>query len=165
MKDLFCRLICDPKLNSPFQQDASEALSRILNALQDQEPNQNIYTTGFWFCRYTYRYRYTCNLCGQIDFSQSLPENILRVPVPQRQDVSLTFDMKVAVRSTLEDEHELDNVRTYNQCNRMSVNEKLDIIDTKKFLIVQLLLFDNQQQKLPDMCTPLQNLEVNVCDV
>ena len=56
--------------------------------------------------------------------------------------------MKVAVRSTLEDEHELDNVRTYNQCNRMSVNEKLDIIDTKKFLIVQLLLFDNEQQKL-----------------
>ena len=41
----------------------------------------------------------------------------------------------------------------------------MDIIDTTKFLIVQLLLFDNEQQKLRDMCTPLQNLEVNVCDV
>ena len=64
--------------------------------------------------------------------------------------------MKAAVRSTLEDEHTLD--RTFTQCYRPDVNEKMDITDTKKFLIVQLLLFDNEQQKLQDMYTPLQNL-------
>ena len=85
-------------------------------------------------------------MCRQENFSQPLPENILRVPVPQREDVSSTFDMKAAVRSTLEDEHE--HVKMCNQCKRTSVTEKMDIMDTKKFLIVQLLLFDNEQQKL-----------------
>ena len=113
LKEIFSKIIDDPKFNSSYQQDASEALSRVLSGLQHQELNQDICTTGFWFCRYKSRYRYTCRLCRQENFSQPLPENILRVPVPQREDVSLTFDMKAAVRSTLEDEHE--HVKTCNK--------------------------------------------------
>ena len=64
--------------------------------------------------------------------------------------MSSTFDMKAAVMSTLLDEHLVDNVRrcTGTGCNRLGVKEKMVITDTKMFLIVQLLLFDNEQQKL-----------------
>ena len=83
VKEIFSKIIGHHQFNSSSQQDASEALSMVIHGLQHQEPNQNIYTTGFWFCRYTYRYRYICRLCCQEYFSQPDPENILRVLVPQ----------------------------------------------------------------------------------
>ena len=78
--------------------------------------------------------------------------------------MSSTFDMKAAVMSILLDEHPVDNVRRCTQCNRPGVKEKMVITDTKTFLIVQLLLFDNEQKKLPDICTPLQNFEKSYCE-
>ena len=56
-------------------------------------------------------------------------------------------------------------MKEFVQCNNVSANQKLEIIDTRQFLILQLVLFDSEGKKSTRQCTPLQNLELNVRDV
>ena len=64
--------------------------------------------------------------------------------------------------STLED---TECERICPKCSNIGANQKLEIIDTRQFLILQLVLFDSEGQKSTRQCTPLQNLELNVRDV
>ena len=111
-----------------------------------QQSTENISTTPFGFCTYTSRYRYTCThvLCQNEDYSPSLLGTILTVPIPQKGNVYSQFDMKEAVMSILEDS---ECEKIYQQCHNPGANQKLEIIDTREFLILQLVLFDPVGQK------------------
>ena len=55
MKYIFWTIIGNQNFNSSAKQDASEALNFILIGLYDQGTYENIFTTSFGFCTYTYR--------------------------------------------------------------------------------------------------------------
>ena len=55
VKQLLSIIIDNYNWNSSNQQDASEALSLILDCLQNQETYENIDTKPFGFCTHTWR--------------------------------------------------------------------------------------------------------------
>ena len=144
VKEIFSFIIDNANFNSLNQQDASEALTLIFQVLKHQQTNENISTTPFGFCTYKFRYRYTCIRCQNEDYSDSLLGTILTVSIPQTENVYSQFDMKEAVMSTLED---TECERICPQCENYVTNQKLEIVDTRQFFILQLLLFDSEGQK------------------
>ena len=161
MKEIFSHIIAKANFNSSDQQDASEALTLIFQVLKHQQTNENISTTPFGFCTYTSRYRYTCThvLCQNEDYSPSLLGTILTVSIPQTENVFSQFDMKEAVMSTLQDS---ECERSCPHCGNSDGNQKLEITDTRQFLILQLMIFNRHGRKSRKQCTPLQNLELKV---
>ena len=164
LKNIFSVLIRDPGFDSTDQQDVTEGLIRILDVLQEQRPNGH---TPFMFCSYEYAFEYTCNSCTFVSATESIKDNMIRVPVPERVGNSLQFDMETALMNTLYRQTVLnDSTPCSNpKCKKTGLLEKMLLTMLRQFLIVNILLNDSRDGKLPDKCIPLQQFEVNALDM
>ena len=162
LKHVFSILIGDPAFRSSHQQDAGEALSRILDALQSEEVNQHA-NFPLTISNYEIQYRYTCSRCPQVEYSYPAVDNILRIPVPEKEVNSQfpNFDMEDALMNVLTNEHLVEE-KVCTGCDMPGVLQRLIMTTSNEFLVIQLLFFDNQQNKISASCTPLERLEVNV---
>ena len=162
VKSLFSTLIHDSDFASRMQQDASEALTRILDVFQEE----NTTVAPFSFCEYEFFYHHTCRRCPEIHTTDAVKGNMLRVAVPEREDDHMPFDMGHAVHLTLQ-EHTIDNDRLCTGCNMPGVLERINFTILNTFLIVQILLFErvnNVMLKKTNTCSPLLHLEINTMD-
>lgn len=163
IKFLFSKVINDPDFDSAQQQDASEGLGRILDAFQEEEPTRRT-VLPFSFSKFEYLYRWSCSHCLLSYNSNPVKENILKVPVPEREDLTTLFDMKTAIMSTLHDEKLLGPDRKCRGCNLSGMYERMLTTLVNDFLIVQLLFFDSDLNKKSDSCIPTQEFTCTALD-
>ena len=148
IKCIASKLIGDPIFNTHLQQDAGEALGRLLETV-----------TQFSFCQYQYIYQYTCRGCSHVSISDVVPAHIIRVAVPHTSEQGL-FNVSNAITATLENEVAVDG-RNCPECGCNNIFEKMDIITLPEFLIVQQLLFESDGNKLPHNCLPSPEIQIS----
>ena len=73
----------------------------------------------------------------------------------------MNFDMEDALKNVLTNEHLVEE-KVCTGCDMPGVLQRLIMTASNEFLVIQLLFFDNQQNKISASCTPLERLEVNV---
>ena len=151
VKSIVSKLIGDPIFNTTLQQDTGEALGRILDTVP-----------LFLFCQYEYFFQYNCRRCTHTFISNVLPANIFRVAVPRvsQSQQGNFFDTGSAITATLMNKVPIAE-RGCTECDSTYILEKLEIVTLPEFVIVQLLLFDNDRNKVPHTCLPSPEIHIS----
>ena len=148
LKLVVSTLINEPTFNTAEQQDAAEAIEKLLDVVP-----------VFKFCMYRFFFQQTCTQCPHMSDPHHGLERILRVPIPQNSGIM--FDMKSAIMDTLMGRDESDI--QCPGCGHQTVSNKMTLSSVPDFFIVQLLLFDRNLRKLTNICHPL--LDINISSV
>ena len=151
MKRIFSQIIGDPIFDTAQQQDTGEALGRILDTVP-----------LFSFCQYESFYQYTCGRCADAFISNVVPDYIIPVAIrqsPSSQERSL-YNTGNAIMATLNDSVPIHD-RSCTNCDSTNISQKLEMVTLPEFLIVQLLLFDNDRNKIPHTCLPSPEIHMS----
>ena len=148
LKLVVSTLINEPTFNTAEQQDAAEAIEKLLDVVP-----------VFKFCMYRFFFQQTCTQCPHMSDPHHGLDRILRVPIPQNSGIM--FDMKSAIMDTLMGRDESDI--QCPGCGHQTVSNKMTLSSVPDFFIVQLLLFDRNLRKLTNICHPL--LDINISSV
>ena len=125
--------------------DAEEAVTGILDVVPH-----------FAFCKFQYDMQRACSQCPYTSDTQSCLARVLRVAIP---DNSPIFDVKKSINDTILESRVTDMVCP--RCNRETVSEKLTMTTLPPFLIIQLLFFNNNLEKLDNITVPENEIQVS----
>ena len=112
-----------PTFNTAIQQDAAEAIEKLLDVVP-----------LFQFCMYRYFFQQTCSQCPHTSDHRDTLDRILRVHIPENTDME--FDMERAIMDTLMGRQ--DSQIQCPECGHQTVSTKMTLLTVPDFLIVQV---------------------------
>ena len=135
------------------QQDAVEPLEPLLVKV----PGPSFYMFDFVITRTCKNQN--CGYTFRDDRSQN-ETGILHVPIPAT--CPMQFDLKDALKYVFEGDPSLRHELRCDSCHRRSIQEGQILTSAPEFLILHLVRFTSDLQKLTQECIPLQEIDIPV---
>ena len=145
LKYVVGKLLKDDAFNTDRQHDVHEALIGIIDVVPH-----------FIFCKYEYHMERTCSQCSFTSGTIDSLDHILSVSVPNNSFIH--FEMQKAINDTILESRETDMI--CRGCNRETISEKMTLKTLPQFLIIHLILFNNNLQKLENITIPPKEIQL-----